>query len=74
MFFPWFNFYKVLPDGVDFALKLPLEKYVSSQRLYYKILEFSRQKSNRAEEGRRAGERQIDEWTETLFYKLKFMC
>lgn len=74
MFLPWFNFYKVLPDEVDFALRLPLEKYVSSQRLYYKILEFSRQKSNRAKEGRGAGERQTNEWTEALFYKLKFMC
>jgi len=44
MLFPWFNFYEVLPDGIDFALRLPLEKYVSSQRLYYQILGFSRQK------------------------------
>lgn len=44
MLFLWFNFHKVLPDEIDFALRLPLEKYVSSQRLYYQILEFSRQK------------------------------
>lgn len=69
---PRFNFYKVLPDGTDFALRLLLEKYVSSQRLYYQIPEFSRQKRNGAEEGG-AGGRQTDEWTETLFYKLKFM-
>lgn len=68
MLFFWFNFHKVLPDEIDFALRLPLEKYVSSQRLYYQILEFSRQKRNRA------GDRQTDEWREALFYKLKFMC
>lgn len=68
MLFPWFNFYKVLPDEIDFALSLPLEKYVSSQRLYYQILKFSRQ------ENTGWGRRQTNEWTEALFFKLKFMC
>jgi len=44
MFFPGFNFYKALPDGSDFALRPVLKKYASSERLYYQILEFSRQR------------------------------